>query len=62
MEAFPDADDLDPNDDFDPETNWLVEEWPERFTWSCCEKDATGSPCTIQAHKPNEGRYKVSNE
>lgn len=36
----------------DAETDWRRKEFPEAFTWQCCNEPSDGKPCLIQKHMP----------
>ncbi|KAI1420835.1 hypothetical protein F5Y12DRAFT_787957 [Xylaria sp. FL1777] len=44
----------------DPETDWRREEWPEGFTWTCCEAHGDGKPCRIMRHIPKKPKRQLS--
>lgn len=31
-------------------------QWPENFTWSCCEEDGTAEGCEVGEHEPEQAQ------
>jgi hypothetical protein len=40
------------------DTEDMREEYPEGFTWTCCDKLGTEEGCTLSRHQPMEGLSK----
>lgn len=49
-DAFPDDDDLNAGYEMEIPGDWRVDEFPECFTWSCCQGDADARACQIKMH------------